>query len=424
MTVSSPCSLALMASRGDEVATAENHHEIVNVADLLPGPIWHIIFCHVLLGPSHEGRRTSRFVRLLNRLKNKLQNRSNHPGASQQEAGSTSGATGSGLLSRLKNKLQNWGNSSEKQQAEALRTFGSCWPLLRCAMVCKRLLYHVASFSDLEPMTLPVNTQDPALTRPSGTLSVFLRHAPHTPLNVVLNSPQDLHCLGRLLGPSARSLTNLCIRLKEPLGGVEPIVRENQLMNPAFLEEFEQLQRLKLGRGTWQLGNLNPARFRALRSLSINDFDCDENDLSFLSSIAPQLHELALASSSRGSGSTTLEFKLTAARGIALRFHERTLHLRFTLPASLKTFVAFAASINVDCTCPSPLSLDTFGLIGRSQLLVSLLPLASAKFAFLDCPNNQETEVALRRQFPTLKTLANGDRLYFSTDFPFPLEDS
>ncbi|CAI5947737.1 unnamed protein product, partial [Closterium sp. NIES-64] len=86
---------------------------IVDVVDLLPGPIWHIIFCHVLLGELHEGRRTSRLLRLLNRLKNKLRNR---------------------------------GSSSEQQHAEASRTFGSCWPLLRCAMVCKRLLYLVASF--------------------------------------------------------------------------------------------------------------------------------------------------------------------------------------------------------------------------------------------------------------------------------------
>ncbi|CAI5933124.1 unnamed protein product, partial [Closterium sp. NIES-64] len=86
---------------------------IVDVVDLLPGPIWHIVFCHVLLGEPPEGCRTSRLLRLLNRLKNRLRNR---------------------------------GSSSEQQRAEALRTFGSSWPLLRCAMVCTRLLHHVASF--------------------------------------------------------------------------------------------------------------------------------------------------------------------------------------------------------------------------------------------------------------------------------------
>ncbi|CAI5933112.1 unnamed protein product, partial [Closterium sp. NIES-64] len=130
---------------------------IVDVVDLLPGPIWHIIFRHLLLGKSHEGRR-KRLVRRLNRLKHNVLNRGSSP--------------------------------------DALRTFGSCWPLLRCAMVCKRLLHHVASFPEFEPMKLTINSEDPALTRLSGTLSVFLTHAPHTPLNVVLSSPQDLHCLG------------------------------------------------------------------------------------------------------------------------------------------------------------------------------------------------------------------------------------
>ncbi|CAI5933120.1 unnamed protein product [Closterium sp. NIES-64] len=175
-----------MASRGDEVAVsltapadAENHHEIVDVVDLLPGPIWHIIFRHLLLGSAsgasqEGGAGSSSGASLLSRLKKKLQSLGNSSGASQEGAGSTSpGATGSGLLSRLKTKLQNWGNSSgasqqggagdasitEEQHAEALRTFGSCWPLLRCAMVCKRLLRHVASFPSLiaarEPLIAP-----------------------------------------------------------------------------------------------------------------------------------------------------------------------------------------------------------------------------------------------------------------------------
>ncbi|CAI5981991.1 unnamed protein product [Closterium sp. NIES-65] len=452
-----------MASRGDEVAVsltapadAENHHEIVDVVDLLPGPIWHIIFRHLLLGSAsgasqEGGAGSSSGASLLSRLKKKLQSLGNSSGASQEGAGSTSpGATGSGLLSRLKTKLQNWGNSSgasqqggagdasitEEQHAEALRTFGSCWPLLRCAMVCKRLLRHVASFpvslsllpvslsllpvslsllpvslsllpvslsllpllwvlsyeADLEPMTLPINPQDPAtLTRPSGTLSVFLRHAPHTPLNVVLNSPQDLHCLSRLLGPSARSLTTLCLGLKKPYDSFR-LLESERLMRSAFLGEFEQLQKLELGYGTWQLGSLNPAMFRALRSLSIHDFQRGRNVLPVLSSIAPQLHELALACSTHGSGSasTTLDFKLTAARSITVCFENQPLHLRFALPASLKSFSATAGCLHVDCTCNSRLSLDSLSLIGRSQLLVSSLPLAAAKSVYLNGSQKDE----------------------------------
>ncbi|CAI5933095.1 unnamed protein product [Closterium sp. NIES-64] len=266
-------------------------------------------------------------------------------------------------------------------------------------MVSKRLLYHVASFFvshhhafplppssffDFQPMTLPINSQDPAtLTPPSGTLFVFLKHAPHTPLNLELNSSQEIHCLGRLLQPSAHSLASLGLGLKEPPGGIEPIIKEKHLMNPAFLEEFQQLQRLKLGRGTWQLGGLSPARFQGLRSLSVHDFVCDGNALSFLASLTPQLREIALASSSHVPP-FALDFKFTAGRTITLCFEKQVLHLRCTLPASLKSFSATAACLNVDCTSPSPPSLDSLPLIGYSQLLVSLLPLSAAKSVYLN----------------------------------------
>ncbi|CAI5947711.1 unnamed protein product [Closterium sp. NIES-65] len=325
-------------------------------------------------------------------------------------------------------------------------------------MVCKRLLHHVASFPvslslipmslsllpvslsllpvslsllpfslsllpfslsllpDLEPMTLPINPQDPSLTRPSGALSLFLRHAPHTPLNVLLNSSQDLHCLGRLLGPSARSLTNLSLGLREAFERVEPIMRElqhlgvleefvpmidqNQPMNPAVLEEFQQLHQLNLDRGIWQLGKLNPASFGALRSLSVHDFECGKKSLSFLSSVTPQLHELALAASNKSSGFTTvtLDFKLTAARSITVCFDHQSLHLRFALPASLKAFSATALVLNVDCTCNSRLSLDSLSLIGYSQLLVSSLPLAAAKSVYLN--GGASTQEDQWRAFP------------------------
>ncbi|CAI5529998.1 unnamed protein product [Closterium sp. Naga37s-1] len=331
---------------------AEKLHEREDVVDLLPGPIWHIIFRHLLAHHSPE-------------------NRGDSSAPSQQRAGSTSNATALPFP------------AITEQHAKALRRFGPSWPLLRYAVASKRLLLHAISFSELESMTLLFNAQDPWW---SGMLYFFLRRTPHTSLDLTLNSSQDLDSIGRLLQPSARSLTSLGLGLTEPPGGVEPIIKERHLMNPAFLEEFEQLQRLKLGRGTWQLGDLNPAKFQALKSLSIHDFNCDGNDVSFLSSVAPQLHELALASSSHGSGSTTLDFKLTAARAITVCFEKQALHLRFTMAPSLKSFSATAAFLNVDCTCGSRLSLDSLSLIGRSQLLVTSLPLASAKSVYVNGP--------------------------------------
>ncbi|CAI5483119.1 unnamed protein product [Closterium sp. Yama58-4] len=247
-------------------------------------------------------------------------------------------------------------------------------------------------------MKLTINSEGPALTRLSGTLSFFLKHAPHTPLNVVLNSSQDLHYLSRLLGPSARSLTTLCVGLKIPYKKMLPAGQ--WLLHSEFLGEFEQLEKMELlGRGIWKLGSLNAAMFQALRSLSIHDFERERNSLPVLSSIAPQLHEFALACSTHGSGSasTTLDFEFIVARSITVSFEDQALHLRFALPASLRSFSSTAWFLRVDCTCNSRLSLDSLSLIGRSQLLVSSLPLAAAKSVYLKGPANRKNQ---SRGFP------------------------
>ncbi|CAI5503380.1 unnamed protein product [Closterium sp. Naga37s-1] len=314
-------------------------HQRLDVADLLPGDIWHIIFRHLLAHHSPEKR-------------------SDTSGASQQRARNTSNAT-----ARLF-------PASTEQHAKALRRFGPSWPLLRYAVASKRLLLHAISFSvshliiELESKTLRFNAQDPWW---SGMLYFFLRRAAHTSLDLTLNASQDLDCLGRLSLSTPRKPGPW----NQGTSGGERANHQGEARDASGLS-----------------GGVSV----------VAAAECDENDLSFLSSVAPQLREIALASSSHGSGTLTLDFKFTAVRTITLCFEKQALHLRYALPASLKAFSATAASLNVDCTSSSPPSLDSLSLVGYSQLLVSSLPLAAAKSVYL---NGAITRANRWRAFPS-----------------------
>ncbi|CAI5503378.1 unnamed protein product [Closterium sp. Naga37s-1] len=98
---------------------AAPYRESLDVVDLLPGPIWHIIFRHLLLPPTDS---------------TELQNQGNSLAELQEREGSISSVDTTPL-------------SASKQHEENARCFGSSWPLLRLAMASKRLLHHVISFS-------------------------------------------------------------------------------------------------------------------------------------------------------------------------------------------------------------------------------------------------------------------------------------
>ncbi|CAI5488023.1 unnamed protein product [Closterium sp. Naga37s-1] len=336
--------MPVMASRGDESQAGnhslnptapydvENHRERKDVVNLLPGRIWHIIFRHLLDNPDD-------------------------PWAAWP-----------------------WGAGSASYE-ENTRRLGASWPVLCCAMASTRLFRHVISFSECEPIQLVVDAREPRL---AGMLSFLLRNAAHTSLNLQLKSSDDLPILARLLEPVVRSLTGLCLDVRDSPG---------PLLDPAFLGEFQQLQQLELRLGNWLLGNLNPATFQALRILKVHLLESSRRDLSFLASVSPQLHEFALSSSSIGY--SILKFKFTAARAITVCFERQAVNLRFALPPSLKSFSASAHSLNVHCTCNSPLSLDSFSLTARMQLNISSLPLASAKSVYMNAQTTQNLDSQL-----------------------------
>ncbi|CAI5992731.1 unnamed protein product [Closterium sp. NIES-64] len=248
----------------------KKHHETVDVVDLLPGPIWHIIFRHVLLGGSHEGRRM-RFS-LIAPCESLIA-----PGESLIAPRESLTAARKYLIAAREYLI------AAREYLIAAREYliaareyliAACEYLIaareyfiaaREYLIAAReyLIYAreslIAAQQDLEPMTRPLNRLDPAPTRPSGALSVFLKHAPHAPLNFVLGDSRDLRCLGPLLGPSARSLTSLGLGLKEPPPGTVTqyrierkdgmiictpqedvgFIQVNQLMYPGVLEGFE-----------------------------------------------------------------------------------------------------------------------------------------------------------------------------------------
>ncbi|CAI5483113.1 unnamed protein product [Closterium sp. Yama58-4] len=329
---------------------AANYRESLDVVDFLPGPIWHIIFRHLLLPPTDS---------------TELQNQGNSLAELQEREGSISSVDTSP-------------DSASDQHEENARCFGSSWPLLRCAMASKRLLHHVISFSEVEPISLVQTAHDSEWNK---TLFWFLQQPGHKSLDLDFRSLKDLQTIGDLIASSAHSLASLSLEIEESANEGEVNHFRTGEISPAFLENFGQLQRLKLGCGRW---SLNAAWFKALRSLSIEYVSTYGDDYFVLSSLSPQLYEFSLTLTSHGSN--ILDFEFTVARVITLSFRNRKLEARFSLPASLKTLSLTAASLHVDCKCDSPLALDSLKLVGRHQLSISSLPLASVGLAVLNGP--------------------------------------
>ncbi|CAI5501847.1 unnamed protein product [Closterium sp. Naga37s-1] len=283
---------------------AENSHESVDVVDLLPGPIWHIIFRHLLLPPGSSAHLQKQDDPL-----KKLSSREAHSSLRDLVNLLTTEASAQ-LQQRLSLSAFQWeeGSSSSattrplsacEQHEENARRFGSSWPLLRCAMASKRLFEHVISFSELEPICLIFNDQEPQWT---GMLSWFLRRTGHKSF-------------------------------------------EDCLIYPGLFKQFGQLQRLKLCRGRWQLGSVDAAWFTALRSLTISHVDCRDWDYNFLSSITPQLHEFFLSSSNRDICSLKLGFAV--ARVVSVSFEGMLLTVDFSLPPTLKSLSISAEDLEL-----------------------------------------------------------------------------
>ncbi|CAI5482996.1 unnamed protein product [Closterium sp. Yama58-4] len=271
-------------------------------------------------------------------------------------------------------------------------------------MASKRLLHHVTSFSELEPISFFFD--DPQWKR---LLAFILKRTALNSIDVKFTSLEDLETLSQFMASSSGSLASLCLR---PVDSIARRPIQCKLIDLHALQGFQQLQRLKLGRGRWELRSANAAWFTALRCLTIEHAGCYENDYDFLSSISPQLHEFSLSSFSSTFCSLRLEFSV--ARVIKVSCEQSILAAFFSVPATLKILTIKAEELGVHCKGSSPLSLDSLTLVGRKQLVVySLPPLASVKTVFLNGPHVPEftdrdavSATQLLSTFaPTVKTL-------------------
>ncbi|CAI7915378.1 unnamed protein product [Closterium sp. NIES-54] len=245
---------------------------------------------------------------------------------------------------------------------------------------------------ELEPLSLRFNNGRAWWNR---SLVRLLKLGGHHSLDLTFSSSAVLLRFDRLLASSVHSLTSLSLGVKDPSarlesfqylepGRIHHISQTFNLIEPAFLVGFGQLQRLKLGRGLWFLRCVKAAWFKALRSLTIEHLESISRDHDFLSSISPQLHEFSISSCGRR---CSLRLDFFVARVITVSCEQQVLAVNFSLPPNLKALSVTARRLEVNCTSASPPRLDSLTLIGRRQLDVCSLPLASAKTVYLDGPH-------------------------------------
>ncbi|CAI5492710.1 unnamed protein product [Closterium sp. Naga37s-1] len=154
------------------------------------------------------------------------------------------------------------------------------------------------------------------------------------------------------------------------------------------------LQRLKLGRGKWNLQEEGWAEeYQSLRSLTLKHVDWSYVDVEYLGTVTPRLTEFTLyhswsldRPSSGPGGGGEFRFDLSKAQTVRFYFPQRTLTLFLTLSRSLKTFTAMAKKLVLSCKSGTPLALHHLSLYGQQRLVISSLHLASARVAYLNGP--------------------------------------
>ncbi|CAI5511517.1 unnamed protein product [Closterium sp. Naga37s-1] len=124
------------------------------------------------------------------------------------------------------------------------------------------------------------------------------------------------------------------------------------------------LQRLKLGRGRWNLQHGWAEGFKSLRSLTLKHVDWDGSP----------------------GGGGTFRFDLSKAQTVRFYFPQSSLQLFLTLSSSLETFSAMAKRLVLSCKSTEPLALQHLSLYGQQQLVISSLHLASVQVAYLNGP--------------------------------------
>ncbi|CAI5530029.1 unnamed protein product [Closterium sp. Naga37s-1] len=283
-------------------------------------------------------------------------------------------------------------SSASDQHKYNANSYGSSWPLLCCALASKRLLHHVLSFAERQPISLVYNDE-----RWQKTIRYFLtRHGQHiTSLHLIFTDLQQLPSFRPLIARCSPSLSSFSIKLRGFVDGFEE--QEYKDWTLGFLKNCSQLQRLKLGRGMWNLDKscANAAWVRSIRCLTLKQVDTGHVSFEYLDSITPQLHEFTLYQHwhlSRGPmfGSHVMAFNFSNARLLRFRFASNELKLTLTVSPSLKSLSVMAKWLILSCKSSASLTLDHLSLYGQERLVISSLHIASARAVYLNGPASDE----------------------------------
>ncbi|CAI5519146.1 unnamed protein product [Closterium sp. Naga37s-1] len=198
------------------------------------------------------------------------------------------------------------------------------------------------------------------------------------------------------------SLTSLSLKLRGCVDSAQQFDTVEQGDRDEVEEEYwtqyfdcPRLQRLKLGRGKGVLQNGWADEFKALRSLTLKHVDWSYVDFKHLTTITLRLTEFTLyerwnldeaSSGPRSDGSSRFCFDCSSARVLRFFFAQSSLTLFLTLSRSLKAFSAVAKRLVLSCKSTLPLYLHHLSLYGQERLIISSLPIASAREAYLNGP--------------------------------------
>ncbi|CAI5520454.1 unnamed protein product [Closterium sp. Naga37s-1] len=229
------------------------------------------------------------------------------------------------------------------------------------------------------------------------TICYFLtRHGQSiTSLHLIFTNLQQLPTLRPLITRCSPALSSFSNKLRGFVDSDEEQEDEDWTLD--FLNDCSQLQRLKLGRGMWNLDEscANAAWGRSIRCLTLKHMDRRYRNYNFLDSITPQLHEFTLYEHwhlAHGPvfGSHVMEFNFSNARLLRFRFASNELKLKLTVPPSLKSLSMMAKWLVLSCKSTAPLALDHLLLYGQERLVISSLRIASVRAAYLNGPASDE----------------------------------
>ncbi|CAI5520456.1 unnamed protein product [Closterium sp. Naga37s-1] len=283
-------------------------------------------------------------------------------------------------------------SSASDQHEDNARGYGSSWPLICCALTSKRLLQHVLSFAEKQPISLVYEDE-----RWQKTIRYFLtHHGQHiTSLDLIFTEMDQLPSLRPLIARCSPSLSSFRLKLR----GFVTMFDEHEYKDwtLSFLQNCSHLQRLKLGRGMWNLDKscANAAWLKSIRCLTLKQVDTSHVNFEFLDSITPQLHEFTLYQHwhlSRGPvfGSHAMTFSFPNARLLRFRFASNEFKLTLSVSPALKTLSVMAKWLVLSCKSTAPLALDHLSLYGQERLVISSLPIASVRAAYLNGPASDE----------------------------------